>query len=90
MVYRSEITVSRELTNMIDDEFLYRQLANKLIADIPIEDLFKLISFKKIDPNSIESREFILNFMTPHNERQQLLELKDTDCLIYKCRLNIE
>jgi hypothetical protein len=47
MVYRSEITVSRELTNMIDDEFLYRQLANKLIADIPIEDLFKLISLKR-------------------------------------------
>lgn len=58
MKYLSEARITREafIDNTINDEFIYRQLANRIISDMPIYDLMKLIEFKKIDPNNKDFR----------------------------------
>ena len=58
MKYLSEARVTREafIDNTINDEFIYRQLASRIISDMPIYDLMKLIEFEKIDPNNKDFR----------------------------------
>jgi hypothetical protein len=58
MKYLSEARITREafIDNTINDEFIYRQLASRIISDMPIYDLMKLIEFVKIDPNSKDFR----------------------------------
>ena len=54
MKYISKVKVSSEFLNQsnITEEVIFRDLAKKILSDIPYEDLQKLFKFTKIDPIS--------------------------------------
>lgn len=54
MKYISQVKVSSEFLNQsnITEEVIFRDLAKKILSDIPYEDLQKLFKFTKIDPTS--------------------------------------
>jgi hypothetical protein len=58
MRYYSEARVTREayIYRTIKDEYIYRELAHRIISDMPIYDLMKLIEFTKIDPDDKDFR----------------------------------
>jgi hypothetical protein len=58
MRYYSEARVIREayIHRAINDEYIYRELAHRIISDMPIYDLMKLIEFTKIDPDDKDFR----------------------------------
>jgi hypothetical protein len=58
MRYYSEAKVTREayIYGTIKDEYIYRELAHRIISDMPIYDLMKLIEFTKIDPDDKDFR----------------------------------
>jgi hypothetical protein len=58
MRYYSETRVTRDayIHFTIKDEYIYRDLAHRIISDMPIYDLMKLIEFTKIDPDDKDFR----------------------------------
>jgi hypothetical protein len=58
MKYYSEARVMREafIDTTINDEYIYRELARRMISDMPIYNLMKLIEFTKIDPDDKDFR----------------------------------
>ena len=54
MKYISQVKVSSEFLNQsnITEEVIFRDLAKKILSDMPYEDLQKLFKFTKIDPTS--------------------------------------
>jgi hypothetical protein len=58
MIYLSEARVTREayIHMTINDEYIYRELAHRIISDMPIYNLMKLIEFTKINPDDKDFR----------------------------------
>jgi hypothetical protein len=58
MINKFEVTVTPEVlkNTIITDEYLFRDLARKMINEMPLEELHKLIWMTKIDPHSEESK----------------------------------
>lgn len=54
MKYISQVKVSSEFLNQsnITEEVIFRDLAKKILSDMPNENLQKLFKFTKIDPTS--------------------------------------
>lgn len=53
MKNRLEVKIRPELLKdtQIDDEYLYRDLAMRMVKEMPIDELHKLMSLSKVDPN---------------------------------------
>jgi len=73
MKNRVERKVTREFyqSRIMDDESMFRELASKMVHDMPIDELMKLMVFKKIDPLSKELIEFISDYTQPEYERHR-------------------
>ena len=58
MTHTVEVRITNEafIDTNINDEYIYRELARKLVSDIRFEELIKLIEFIKIDPNDKDFR----------------------------------
>jgi hypothetical protein len=82
-MWKYEIKVTRECieNTEVNEEMIFRQLAEKLIRDIPIENLNSIFFFEKLDPELIK-----LNSL---NESDFLFfkKLKEQRTLIYKATL---
>jgi len=91
MKYSNEITVSKEnFTNpKINDEVFLRRLAGKMVSQISLEELHKIITFKKIDPNSIISNAKMSSDSTTHWEFEQIKDLKEKDLIYYSAEIQI-
>jgi hypothetical protein len=63
MLTRAEVKIScdtiEKTKGTFDDDYFYRELARKLVSEMPIDDLKKLINFNKIDEHEINHK-FIL------------------------------
>lgn len=84
--YRAELRINRDmlLNPIYNDEFFYRQLAKKIVSEIPIDALMNLIDFSKIDP---ESDEWKMKFYDPlfaTHEKEKWFNLKQTNEVLYK------
>ena len=92
MKYSNEITVSKEnFTNpKINDEVFLRRLAGKMVSQISLEELHKIITFKKIDPNSIISNAKMSSDSTTHWEFEQIKDLKEKDLIYYSAEINTD
>lgn len=91
MEYSTQLYATRELIdgNTIDnpEEIIKRDLAKRIISDMKMEDLEKLFTFKKYDPNDYteESKSKIISDLTG-GER---LYLTQSQVILFKCSLNI-
>jgi len=60
----------------IKEEHLFRELAIKMVKEMPFEELTKLMEFKKIDPNSQEVVQKLLDRNTSEAEKTKLMRLR--------------
>ena len=90
MENRSEIKVTREMFNNteINDEYLFRELAIKIVDEIPLDELHKLFKLTKIDPHSDESQK-VLRDSRDIFEIEQIMELRRQHVILYQAKLDI-
>jgi len=90
MKNRGEVKVTPELLNntKVNDEYLFRELARKMVSDIPLEELHKLINLNKIDPNSDES-EKVLSESIDRFEIEQIHQLRNDRVILYSAKVDL-
>lgn len=89
MLNKSTIEVSFDLfqNKEITDEYLFRQLALKMVNEIPASELKKLIKFTKTDPNSREFMNKMTDINTPEYEKNYLMMLARREVIIYQAEI---
>lgn len=90
MKHKSTAEITRELLahTSIDDEYLYRQLATRLIQDLPLPELKKLMKCTKVDPNTEENLKKLNSILTPEYERIYLRRLYDRQVIAYEVEID--
>lgn len=90
MKNRCEVKVTPELLNntQVNDEYLFRDLARKMVSEMPLEELYKFIIFTKIDPNSNES-EKVLRKSTDRFEIEQIHQLRSERVILYCAKVDL-
>ena len=84
MKNRCEVKVTAELINKtkVNDEYIFRDLARKMVSEMPLDELHKLINFTKIDLNSVESEKVLRNSMDSLSF-EQILQLRKERVILY-------
>ena len=86
MKFRCEQEVSLRIfkaTNgNITDEYLFRELVRKIVSEIPIDELHKLIKLTKTDPRAKESIEVMHGF--DELEKEKIRNLDQRGCISYE------
>lgn len=90
MKNRCEVKVTPELLNntQVNDEYLFRDLARKMVSEMPLEELHKLINLTKIDPNSAES-EKVLRESMDRFKIEQILQLRNEKVILYSAKVDL-
>lgn len=73
-----------EESDIINDDLLFRESCAKLVWDIPMDELRKLITLVKVDPEVElkKGQSDIASF-------NQLLMLKKEECILYKASIDL-
>ena len=83
--YRTSIEISSIAENYkISDERIYRKLATKMVNDMPINELSKLIKFTKIDPHSQHSDDILSDPYSPECDKRLIWQLRKRDVVLYE------
>ena len=90
MKNRCEVIVKPELLNntQVNDECLFRDLARKLVSEMPLDELHKLINLTKIDPNSDESKKVLRNSMDRF-KIGQIHQLRNEGVILYCAKVDL-
>ena len=90
MKNRCEVKVTPELINRtkVNDEYIFRDLARKMVSEMPLDELHKLINFTKIDPNSVESEKVLRNSMD-RLKIEQILQLRNERVILYCAEVDL-
>lgn len=85
-----EVKVTPELLNntKVNDEYLFRNLARKMVSEMPLEELHKLIDLAKIDPNSDES-EKVLRESMDRFKIEQIHQLRSERVILYSAKVDL-
>lgn len=86
MKHQTRVSINQELFNEIDhftDEVMYRDIARKMVNEIPIEELHKLITLSKIDPNSDKSYRLLMDSYTDPFIRGQIYRLRSQGEILF-------
>ncbi len=91
MRYQCEVKVTPELleNTIVNDEYLFRDLARKIVSEMPLELLRDLIKIDKIDPYSEES-ENVLRYSSNRHEIERILKLRDERVILYSAEVELE
>jgi hypothetical protein len=90
MNYLSQTKVDKSLVIQDkDEEYFIRQTIITLISTIPIDELKKLFSISKLDPNSIENFIKINNENTKFKEYYKIMLLKQDNMIEFEAGINI-
>ncbi len=86
MIHRVEVRIPNEafINTNINDEYICRELARKLVSDISFEELIELIKFTKIDPNDKDFRSKMHEYDL--NETRRLINEK---LILFKASIEI-
>lgn len=81
---KTQVEVTREFLkdSVISEEQIYRDLAHRLIKEMPFEALSKIIQFNKINPNDPNSENHLLN-------KELYIKLKNRELILFEARLDI-
>ena len=90
MKNRCEVKVIPELLNntKVNDEYIFRNLARKMVSEIPLDELHKLINLTKIDPNSVEIEKVLRNSMD-RLKIEQILQLRNEGVILYCAKVDL-
>lgn len=90
MKNRCEVKVKPELLNntKVNDEYLFRDLARKMVSEMPLDELHKLINLTKIDPNSDESEKVLRKSMDRFNI-EQIHRLRSERVILYCAKVDL-
>lgn len=90
MKNRCEAKVMPELINStkINDEEIFRKLARKMVSEMPLDELHKLINLTKIDPNSFESHKVLRSNMDRF-KTEQILQLRNEKVILYCAEVDL-
>ncbi len=91
MLNRLELKVTPELlaNSAVNDEYLFRELARKMVSEMPAEELNKLMKFTKTDPNTSEVRAKIHDRRTNKHERLRLIMLEQQQLILYEVEVSL-
>lgn len=91
MRYQCEVKVTPELleNTKVNDEYLFRDLARKIVSEMPLELLKDLIQLDKIDPNSEKSQKVLRDGIHRH-KIERILQLRDERVILYTAEVDIE
>ena len=89
MKNRCEVKVTPELLNntQVNDEYLFRDLARKMVSEMPLKELHKLINLTKIDPNS-EDSEKVLRESMDRFKIEQIHQLRSERVILYCAKVD--
>ena len=89
MLNKVEVRVTPEFIEYtaVNDEYVFRELARKMVSEMPADELKKLIKFTKTDPNTQESMEKINDPLTAEHERHRLRMLKRQQIILYEAEV---
>jgi len=87
MLHKLEYKVTTDFYNQphVTDEVIFRDLARKMVSDIPLEDLKKIIKFKKLDPNKPE--EWSMDYKTDDYQIDQLIWLERNKLILFTAEI---
>jgi hypothetical protein len=90
MKTRCEVKVVPELLDKpgYTDEHFFRDLAHRLVQDIPLAELHKLIKLTKIDPYSDKSEKVLRNSMNKY-AIDQIQQLKEERLILYCAQVDL-
>ena len=91
MLNRVEVKVTPELlaNTPVNDEYLFRELARKMVTEMPADELNKLMEFTKTDPRTREFRDKINDYKTPEHERHRLMMLERHQLILYEAEVSL-
>ena len=73
MKYKQEVKLSAEYRP--SEEAIIRDLARRMVTEIPLEALKKLMTYDKVDPDSKNSQELLRDPDTPQWKVEQICNL---------------
>lgn len=89
MKNRCEVKVPELINSVkVNDEDIFRKLARKMVSEMPLDELHKLINLTKIDPNSVES-EKVLHNSRDKFEIEQILQLRNEKVILYCAKVDL-
>ncbi len=89
MKIEATVQVDRELlTPKINDEYLFRDLARKLVSEMPLNELHKLMKLTKTDPLSEESAN-ILKHSRDYKEVSKIAHLQEMNVIQYDAVIDL-
>lgn len=87
---KTQIKVTRgSYYHKSSDDFIYREMTQKLVRDMPTEELKKLFVMSKINPFSKEYQDMLHRAQTPDAKGQQIQSLMDEDVILYEVVCNL-
>lgn len=91
MKNRLEVKIRPEILkeNQINDEYIYRDLAVRMVKEMPIDELHKLIEFTKTDPNSEHSKRVLWDEDYPDWQKRQIYQLRHEDVILYEAECDL-
>ena len=54
MLNRAQLKIKTEEVEGLNDDFMFRLLAIKMVKEIPMKELHKLMKFSKLDPHNFD------------------------------------
>lgn len=92
MKNRTEAKVTVEMIDRsgITDEYIFRDLARKMVSDMPMSELQKLIRLTKIDPRTKDSIDKMNNPDIPPYEKSELRMLREQGVILFKAECDFE
>lgn len=88
MIHSTRCTIP--VTSGWTDDQIYRAMARKLVNDIPLEELTRLIRFNKIDPRSSQFEDDLKNKKRDLLERADVAKLKSNNSVMYLAELRVK
>lgn len=73
----------------VTDEYIFRRMAARVVEDMPFEDLQRMISLKKIDPESEQSNLALMSPIVPSWVKKQIIELRQDKLIKYEAEVII-
>ena len=73
----------------VNEDYIYRSLAMRMIKEMPMDELRKLIEFTKTDPNSEHSKRVLWDVDYPDWQKIQIYELRNEDLILYEAECDL-
>lgn len=89
--YKTQIRVTQGMLKdaPVDDEYFQRQMAIKLIKEMPLEALSKLFKFEKFDPFSEESNNVLKDAFAPDWHKERIRHFRGMKQLEFEASITI-